>query len=119
MEIFRTLARISLERYPEVYMTRILFKLFDMLVIRSWWVILFTLLCFMLFEQAVKKRDREYHKLLTHLTELQIEKENAHKRHEALILQINSESDPAWIELVLMRELGMVPEGYIKGFFEK
>lgn len=73
----------------------------------------------MLYEQMVKKRDQDYEKLFQHLVELQTEKIQAIKIQEELNLQMNSESDPAWIELVLIRELGLAPEEYKKIFFRK
>jgi hypothetical protein len=36
---------------------------------------------------------------------------------EYLLLEINSQSDPEWIELALMHGLGLVPEGQIKAYF--
>lgn len=49
---------------------------------------------------------------------MQKEKEIALEKQTALLLQINSESDPDWIEIVLKRSLGMAPEEYRKVFFE-
>lgn len=94
-------------------------KLLENLFIRSWWVILFILLCFILFEQGMKRRDQDFTKLSNQLVQLQQEKDKAIKIRDDLTLQINSESDPAWIELTLMKELGVVPEDYIKVFFTK
>jgi hypothetical protein len=36
---------------------------------------------------------------------------------EELCAQIQSQSDPAWVEMILMRELGVVPEGWLKIHF--
>lgn len=36
---------------------------------------------------------------------------------EDLALQIRSQQDPAWVEMVLLRELGVVPEGWLKVHF--
>jgi hypothetical protein len=87
-------------------------------IMRSWWVILFSLVCFALFEHAVKKEESDYAKLYEHLMVLQTAKEEGLKIQHALHLQVNSESDPAWIELTLMQRLGLVPEGHIKVFFK-
>ncbi|MDE3047241.1 MAG: hypothetical protein KGI83_02705 [Verrucomicrobiota bacterium] len=38
---------------------------------------------------------------------------------EDLQLRIASQNDPAWIEMVLIRELGVVPEGFLKVHFKK
>ena len=87
-------------------------------IIRSWWVILFSLVCFALYEHAVKKEESDYAKLHEHLTTLQVAKKEGLKIQNTLLLQVNSESDPAWIELTLMQRLGLVPEGYTKVFFK-
>ena len=34
-------------------------------------------------------------------------------------MKIASQMDPAWIEMILMRDLGVVPEGYLKVYFKK
>lgn len=99
------------------YMYSFLSKSLDLLFFRSWWVLLFMILSFMLYEQAMKKRDKDYNTLTDRLHELQTAKSEALKKQEELQLQINSESDPAWVELVLMRELGLVPEEQTKIFF--
>lgn len=93
-------------------------KLLETLFIRSWWVILFVLLCFILFEQGMKKRDQDFAKLSEQLAQLQMDKEKALIVKEELQLHINSESDPAWIELILMKELGLSPDEYTKIFFK-
>lgn len=92
-------------------------KLLETLFIRSWWVILFILFCFILFEQGIKKRNQDYAKLSEQLTHLQSEKIKAIKIRDELMLHINSESDPAWIELILMQGLGLKPEDSTKVFF--
>lgn len=93
--------------------------LIEKFFIRSWWVILFTFLCFVVFEQASKKLDRDYLTLSEHLMSLQAAKKEALEIQQALHLQVNSESDPAWIELTLMQRLGLVPEGQTKVFFKQ
>lgn len=39
--------------------------------------------------------------------------------HEDLLAKVQSQDRIEWIELTLMRELGMVPEGQKKVFFSK
>lgn len=96
-----------------------MFKLIKETLIGSWWVILFMIFCYMLFEQGFRQRNAEYTKLYEQLLELRSEKENALAVQEDLLMQINSQSDPAWIELTLMKELGLVPEGQTKVYFKK
>lgn len=47
-------------------------------------------------------------------SDLQNEKEVSLKLQEELQLRINSHNDPEWIELTLMKNLGLVPEGQFK-----
>lgn len=71
----------------------------------------------MFYEQGLKKRDLDYDKLHLQLVDLQQQKKEALSLREDLILQVNSQSDPAWVELVLMKGLGLIPEGQTKVFF--
>lgn len=89
------------------------------LVIRSWWVILFAILCYMGYEQSIAKRKAQFHELAAKLKELEGKKENYLQQKEDLLLQIQSQSDPEWIELTLMKGLGLVPEGHIKVLLSK
>lgn len=93
-------------------------KIFQALFVRSWWVIAFALFCGIIYEIGLKKRHDDLIRLSTHLEQLQTEKAVALAKQEALKTQINSQSDPAWVELVLMKELGLVPEGQQKVFFK-
>lgn len=91
----------------------------EAIFIRSWWVILFALCCLMFFEQAHKKLENDFSWLHTQLEELQKQKQESLAMKDCLTLQINSQSDPAWVELVLMKGLGVVPEKQYKVFFTK
>jgi hypothetical protein len=71
----------------------------------------------MCYERGMKRRDQDFAKLSKQYLELQNEKMNAETLRESLLLQINSQSDPAWVELTLMKELGLVPEEEIKVIF--
>jgi hypothetical protein len=73
----------------------------------------------MFFEHSVKQRDQEYIKLYHQLIELRETRRLAQAEHEKLLRHINSQSDPAWIELTLMKGLGLVPEGQTKVYFQK
>lgn len=53
------------------------------------------------------------------MQELESERNLALELKSDLALRIQSQSDPAWVELVLMRDLGVVPEGWLKVHFEK
>ncbi len=42
----------------------------------------------------------------------------AQDKREDLLLEIDSQSDPAWIEMLLKKHLGMVPFGQTKVYFD-
>ena len=92
-------------------------KFVENFLMKSWWVVLFILTCYMFYEQGLKKRDLDYDKLHLQLVDLQQQKKEALNLREDLILQVNSQSDAAWVELVLMKGLGLIPEGQTKVFF--
>jgi hypothetical protein len=94
-------------------------RLFDEIVLKSWWVILFFLLAFFLFDQAMQKRSAEEKKLAEKLTRLQEEAKSSLLEREELKLELASQEDPAWIELVLIEKLGLVPEGQTKIYFKQ
>ncbi len=89
----------------------------DYLFIRSWWVIAFIFACVILYEHGLKTREQLYQQLNEQLVKLQHEKQQALKQQVNLQLQINSQSDLAWIELTLMKGLGLVPEDQQKIYF--
>jgi hypothetical protein len=86
---------------------------------RSWWVIAFMLLCLVLYEQSLKNRESQRLQLKQQWKQLQIDKKSELAKQKDLKLQINSQSDPAWVELILMKGLGLVPENTTKIYFEK
>jgi hypothetical protein len=65
-----------------------------------------------------KKRTalEEYSHLLLELTQLETSLASEKKQ---LLLNIASQDDPAWIEMILMRDLGVVPVGYLKVYFKQ
>jgi hypothetical protein len=91
--------------------------LFEECVLKSWWTILFFLICFFTYDQAVKRQEREEHSLQKKLNQLITAKRAALEHQEELKRVIASEHDDAWIELVLMHKLGLVPEGETKVLF--
>ena len=59
--------------------------------------------------------------ILTALTTISLEQaqKECELEKQQLQLKIASQTDPAWIEMILMRDLGVVPEGYLKVYFKK
>ncbi len=85
----------------------------------SWWVLLTCLLCYIGLEQAQKSVHAHQQTLSDRLRELMTEKKKAAELQKKLKMEINSQSDPAWVELTLMKGLGLVPEGQKKVYFLK
>ena len=87
----------------------------ERLALQFWWVILFLLLCYMVYERATKKQSNEYATLKVQHEQLLVQ------RKEALANAINwsakarsSRGDPAYIQLLLNEDLGLVPLGQTK-----
>ncbi len=87
-------------------------------IIHSWWVFLFIALSCGVYAHAVQKKREVIGTLASQFRELVSEKEQLQRHKEDLMLQINSQSDPAWVELTLMKGLGLVPEGQVKVYFQ-
>lgn len=90
---------------------------FEEIFVKSWWVVLFILGIYYCYEQGLQKKDHDFTKLHAHYSELQKKKKALLTLKENLNRQINSQSDPEWVELTLMKGLGLVPEGQIKVLF--
>lgn len=91
--------------------------LFEEVILKSWWMILFCLLCTFAYDRAIHFKTIEEKKLHNRLLTLSHEKEQALAKQEDLKLEIASQEDEAFIELTLMRRLGLVPEGQTKVYF--
>lgn len=76
--------------------------------------VLFPLLCVYVYVHAVRGRETTLSELSFRMQELQKERLLALNERDDLMLRLQSESDPAWIEMMLMKELGVVPEGWVK-----
>lgn len=90
---------------------------FKVELLKSWWVLFFTLLCFVFYEREVKEWNIQHLALSKQLLELQKDKQQALAQQIELRNQVQSQESPEWIELLLMRELGVVPEGSKKIYF--
>ena len=87
------------------------------IIYQSWWVVLFVSICGIVYTHASHKKNEVIASLDGHLGQLQEEKGTLLQEKEDLLIQINSQSDPAWIQLTLMKGLGLVPEGQLKVYF--
>lgn len=94
-------------------------KIFDLVVLQSWWVYLFAAVAYLLFTHGMQKKKVAVQEITQRLESLSREKKAALEENEELLLQINSQQDPAYIQMVLMKRLGLVPEGQIKVHFQE
>ena len=86
---------------------------------RSWWVVCFCLIAGLVHFHFLKEKKNALSLLGCRLEEMEIEKLLALEKREDLRLRISSQNDPAWIEMVLIRDLGVVPEGFLKVHFKR
>jgi hypothetical protein len=88
-------------------------------ILSWWWVFMFMATCFFTYAHASKKKMQTVKVLSDRLHELEIAKELALEEMSRLELEIHSQSDPLWIQLTLMKGLGLVPEGQKKVLFQE
>lgn len=67
----------------------------------------------------MQKKSKFVVELKNTIKQLEHVKKNAIEEREDLVLQLNSREDDAWIEMVLKKRLGVVPEGQMKVYFKK
>ncbi len=76
-------------------------------------------LSFLVYLGAMQKKKKAESELKARFEALGQEKQALLEIQEELKLQIQSQNDPEWIQLTLMKEIGVVPEGQVKVYFEK
>jgi len=86
---------------------------------RSWWVVIFCLITGLVYFHFVKEKKNAIALLDMRLEKMELDKLLALQKREDLELRIASQNDPAWIEMVLIRDLGVVPEGFLKVHFKR
>ena len=85
---------------------------------RYGWTTLFLTACFILYSQGMHKKADICSDLRGKIRDLESLKLSAQAEREDLALQIHSQSDSDWIEMVLKKRLGVVPEGQMKVYFK-
>lgn len=83
-----------------------------------WWVGTFCLMAMVVYAHGMRARGAALEELRNRLSEMEKQCRFALQEKEDLALQIASQSDPAWIELILLRQIGVVPEGFLKVHFK-
>ncbi len=86
---------------------------------RYGWMTLFGISCLAFYSHAMHKKSEIYSDLQEKIQDLESLKQFVVTEREDLALQIHSQSDPDWIEMVLKKRLGVVPEGQMKVYFKK
>lgn len=84
---------------------------------RYWWVCVFCGLTCLVYCHSLKEKKNILRRLSLRLEAMEKDKWLAVQKWEELGLRIASQQDPAWIEMILMRDLGVVPEGFLKVHF--
>ncbi|NGX51548.1 MAG: hypothetical protein K1060chlam2_01417 [Chlamydiae bacterium] len=88
------------------------------LLLKNWWVIVCVLMAWSLYLQAIHKKNHLVVKLEEKVYRLSRGCAEAESEKEELLLRMQSQDDPEWMELVLKEKLGVVPEGQIKVVFQ-
>ncbi|MFA5250554.1 MAG: hypothetical protein WC371_04015 [Parachlamydiales bacterium] len=83
----------------------------------SGWILFLVFLFTSFYLVSFRHHNQEITVHQLKLNDLQKEREKISLENQDLKLRLNSHGDPAWIELILMRELGVVPEGRLKVHF--
>jgi hypothetical protein len=86
---------------------------------KYWWVFVFCVLTGLVYFHSFKEKKEAVRLLGLRLVEMDSEKTLALQKREDLQLRIASQNDLGWIEMILMRDLGVVPDGFLKVHFKK
>ncbi len=88
-------------------------------ILSSWWVVCFLVVTYGLGLKSFEKKELSIAGLKAQVSLLANQKILATQKKLDLEKQIASRSDPAYIEMILMKHLGVVPEGHVKISFKK
>ena len=86
---------------------------------RCWWTVLLILFCYGFYLHGMHKKKELYGELKENVDLLERQLYAAIESREDYLLQMDSQNDPAWIEMLIKKHLGMVPYGQKKVYFEK
>jgi hypothetical protein len=89
----------------------------EMFFFQSWWVVIFILLSYAIYEHAMIRYFQDYNALDVHKEQIIAEKQEALTLQKDLLLQIASHEDQDWVELTLIKGLGVIPRGQKKVIF--
>jgi len=86
---------------------------------RFWWTILLVLFCYGFYLHGMHKKKQLCASLKEKVALLERQLYAAVETREDLLLQMDSQTDPAWIEMLIKKNLGMVSSRQTKVYFEK
>ncbi len=90
--------------------------------VRKWasgWVFSVALGCFALYGEAMYRKSGVYADLKDKVRRVEALKSLLLEEQQELKAELDSRSDDAWMEMVLKKRLGVVPEGQTKVYFKK
>lgn len=85
---------------------------------QNFWVITFCVCTMFTYFHFVKDKKAAILQLSRKLQDMVEARDRIEAHKKDLELRLASQDDPAWIEMVLMRDLGVVPDGFIKVHFK-
>jgi|GEM_PF-1441287 len=85
----------------------------------SGWVMFVAIGCFSLYGEAMYKKSKTCAELRDKIQKVESLKRLLIEEREELTLELSSRDDDAWLEMVLKKRLGVVPEGQMKVYFKK
>jgi hypothetical protein len=92
--------------------------LLERFIVTYWWTWLFCLICLLLYELQARTAQKEGLKLQLKAQELNENSLRLTVEKEHLAMQIDSFSDPRYVEMCLREELGMIRSNQIKVVFK-
>jgi len=89
-----------------------------LILLKNWWVVAFILMAGAIYIQAIHKKNQLVATLQERVDILVTAKMDAMEKKEELLLRINSQNDPDFVELILKEKLGVTAEGELKVVFQ-
>jgi len=91
---------------------------FRQFLLKNWWVIAFVLMAGAIYTQAIHKKNQLLATLKEKVETLNDTKVQQLERKQQLLLRIQSQEDPDFIELLLKEKLGVIEQGELKVVFQ-
>lgn len=85
----------------------------------SWWLALLAAFLLIAHERGVVDQNRRMEAVSEQLSQLNKRREELACEQRYLQAQLTHGADPAWMERVLMKHLGLAPKGYRRVHFER